>query len=194
MREPIRVGYGVWTLLVINATIVPLLACSVAAARSRAWRRAMKTRAASETLRVRLLSDPCLWCWEIADPHRNDRLLYSSWTNEWSAYESREEALRAGQARLAELESAAAGRGGAGERREERRQRRGSARVSRRTGANAAVTLLLIGVLAATAAPAGATERSRPGEGGVSTVEILPGGRRITVERSIPPSIAGGQR
>lgn len=119
----------------------------------------MKTPVASGTLRVRLLSDPCLWCWEIADPHRNDGLLYSSWANEWSAYESREEALRAGQARLAELQSSAARRASAGERREEQRQGRGSAGVSRRGGVNAAITLLLIGVLAATAAPASATER-----------------------------------
>lgn len=51
--------------------------------------------------------DPCLWCWEIADPDRNGALLYSSWADEWKGYESREEALRAGEAQLAALTRAA---------------------------------------------------------------------------------------
>lgn len=187
MREAIRVGYGVWSLVVVNATALVLLAFSFAALRSLAGRRAMKTPVASGTLRVRLLSDPCLWCWEIADPHRNDALLYGSWANEWSAYESREEALRAGQARLAELQFSGAGLS-RGERREERRHGRGSAGVSRRTGVNAAVTVLLIGALAATAAPASATERVgevfRRVRGAVVTIR--------TTERGVDgPSTAG---
>jgi hypothetical protein len=59
-------------------------------------------------VRVRLLPDPCLWCWEIVD--RGGPLIHSSWTAEWTAYASREEALAAGRARLIELWCADAGR------------------------------------------------------------------------------------
>lgn len=58
-------------------------------------------------VRARLLPEPCLWCWEIVD--RGGTLIHSSWTAEWTAYVSREEALAAGRARLAELRSAEAG-------------------------------------------------------------------------------------
>src|SRR2546430_16237783 len=51
------------------------------------------------TVEVRLLPDPCLWCWEIRDAHRNE-VLESSWAGEWTAYSSPEEALRAGRRRL----------------------------------------------------------------------------------------------
>ena len=51
------------------------------------------------TVEVRLLPDPCLWCWEIRDSDR-DEVLESSWANEWTAYSSPEEALRAGRRRL----------------------------------------------------------------------------------------------
>jgi hypothetical protein len=54
-------------------------------------------------LRVRLLPEPCLWCWEIVDRRRGDIFVHSSWTAEWMAYESREEALTAGRRRLSEL-------------------------------------------------------------------------------------------
>ncbi len=182
MREASRAGHGVWSLLVVNATGVVLLAASCAALRSRGRKRAMKTPAAPETLRVRLLSDSCLWCWEIADPHRDGALVYSSWANEWNAYESREDALRAGQARLAELRSAGAGRASAAERRVERWHGRGSRGVSRRTGMNAAIALLLIGVLAATVVPAGATERVgevfRRVRGAVVTIRTTDGASR----------------
>jgi hypothetical protein len=63
----------------------------------------MRRRATAMDLRVRLLSEPCLWCWEIVDRHRGDTLVRSSWTAEWMAYESREEALTAGRRRLSEL-------------------------------------------------------------------------------------------
>lgn len=66
----------------------------------------MSTPVASVDLGVRLLPDPCLWCWEITDPRRG-AVVYSSWAHEWSAYGSREEAVRAGQARLAQLARAA---------------------------------------------------------------------------------------
>ena len=55
-----------------------------------------------QTVRVRLLSEPCLWCWEIRD-EANSELIESSWTSEWTAYASRREALEAGEARLAQL-------------------------------------------------------------------------------------------
>lgn len=40
---------------------------------------------------VRLLNDPCLWAWEIRDPARNE-VVASSWTTEWRAFDSAEEA------------------------------------------------------------------------------------------------------
>ena len=54
------------------------------------------------TLRIRLLPDPCLWCWEILD-EAEDELVESSWASMWSAYTSREAAQAAGQRRLGEL-------------------------------------------------------------------------------------------
>ena len=48
---------------------------------------------------VELMDDPCLWRWEIRDASRGD-VLADSWTRDWAAYESREEAYRAGRARL----------------------------------------------------------------------------------------------
>ena len=45
---------------------------------------------------VELMGDPCLWRWEIRDASRNE-VLADSWTRDWTAYESREEAYRAGQ-------------------------------------------------------------------------------------------------
>ena len=56
------------------------------------------------TVEVRLLSDPCLWYWEIRDPVSHE-LVESSWTAGWVAYDSREEARLAGHRRLAELRS-----------------------------------------------------------------------------------------
>ena len=45
------------------------------------------------TVEVRLLPDPCLWCWEIRDAQGG--LVESSWANHWTAYPSRKEALAA---------------------------------------------------------------------------------------------------
>ncbi|HXD97573.1 MAG TPA: hypothetical protein VN646_13570 [Candidatus Acidoferrum sp.] len=54
------------------------------------------------TVAVDLMSEPCLWRWEIRDPARGE-VVADSWTNEWMAYESSDEALRAAQARLTSL-------------------------------------------------------------------------------------------
>ena len=51
------------------------------------------------TVTVDLMAEPCLWRWEIRDPKR-DEVVASSWTDEWMAYESPEEALRAAGVRL----------------------------------------------------------------------------------------------
>ena len=41
-------------------------------------------RAARLTVAVDLMSEPCLWRWEIRDPAR-DEVVASSWTHEWMA-------------------------------------------------------------------------------------------------------------
>ena len=48
---------------------------------------------------VELMDDPCLWRWAIRDPAHNE-VLADSWTRDWTAFESREEAYRAGRAKL----------------------------------------------------------------------------------------------
>ncbi len=53
-------------------------------------------------LRVRLLADPCLWCWEIHDSSLH-QIVESSWTSRWMAYHSADEARDAGNTRLTEL-------------------------------------------------------------------------------------------
>ncbi len=63
----------------------------------------MSVPATAMDLTVRLLAEPCLWCWEIVDRRLGDTLVQSSWATEWMAYESRGEALAAGRRRLAEL-------------------------------------------------------------------------------------------
>jgi hypothetical protein len=50
---------------------------------------------------VRLLSEPSLWCWEICTDE--GRVIESSWTSSWTAYQSREEAESAGGARFGQL-------------------------------------------------------------------------------------------
>jgi hypothetical protein len=62
-------------------------------------------------LRVRLLAEPCLWCWEICDGV-DGPLVESSWASEWVAFASRQEATAAGARRLAELETARFASGG----------------------------------------------------------------------------------
>ena len=54
------------------------------------------------TVEVQLMADPALWCWEIRD-QSGGRVLENSWTAEWNAYESSEEAYRAAQARQRSL-------------------------------------------------------------------------------------------
>jgi len=54
------------------------------------------------TVEVRLLSDPCLWAWEILDRNRGG-VVDSSWDSEWTAYESAKEAYSAGRRRLTNL-------------------------------------------------------------------------------------------
>jgi hypothetical protein len=54
------------------------------------------------TVEVELMTDPCLWSWQIRDPARGE-VLENSWTCEWKAYESSEEALRAARERLDSL-------------------------------------------------------------------------------------------
>ena len=54
------------------------------------------------TIAVHLMAEPCLWQWEIRDPSRNE-VVASSWSSEWMAYESRDEAYRAGQVRLSSI-------------------------------------------------------------------------------------------
>jgi hypothetical protein len=56
----------------------------------------------SLTVEVRLLTDPCLWTWDIRDRMRGE-VVDSSWTGEWMAYESPEEAYRAGRRRLTSI-------------------------------------------------------------------------------------------
>lgn len=52
---------------------------------------------------VRLMTEPCLWCWEIHDTvHGN--IVTGSWISEWMAYVSSEEALAAANSRLRELD------------------------------------------------------------------------------------------
>jgi len=61
-----------------------------------------RTRQQSLSLEVQLMSEPCLWRWEIRD-HERGEVIESSWTREWMAYESLEEAERAGRQRLTSL-------------------------------------------------------------------------------------------
>src|SRR5207245_11740183 len=54
------------------------------------------------SVEVQLMTEPCLWRWEIRDRVRGE-IVDSSWTREWMAYESPEEALHAGRQRLTSL-------------------------------------------------------------------------------------------
>jgi len=54
------------------------------------------------SVEVRLMNEPSFWGWEIRDRER-DEVVDSSWTREWMAYESPEEALQAGRRRLTSL-------------------------------------------------------------------------------------------
>ena len=54
------------------------------------------------TVNVHLMSEPCLWCWEIVDAEHG-ALVESSWATEWTGYTSSREALQAGVIRLTNL-------------------------------------------------------------------------------------------
>lgn len=54
------------------------------------------------TVSVRLLGEPCLWCWDIVDVE-GGTVIESSWATEWTGYVSSRDALRAGTMRLADL-------------------------------------------------------------------------------------------
>lgn len=60
------------------------------------------TPSAPLTVAVRLLPDPCLWAWEIRDRDHGG-VIDNSWDSEWTAYDSAEEAYRAGRRRLTRL-------------------------------------------------------------------------------------------
>jgi hypothetical protein len=57
------------------------------------------------TIAVDLMAEPCLWRWEIRDPSRG-QVVADSWTQDWMAYDSPDEALRAGRDRLTSLPDA----------------------------------------------------------------------------------------
>lgn len=50
-------------------------------------------------VRVRLLTEPSLWCWEICD-RRSGRVVDSNWEATWTAYPSRAGASEAGGEQL----------------------------------------------------------------------------------------------
>ena len=56
------------------------------------------------TVRVRFVSDPCVlaWAWELVDP-ATGRVLESSWTDRWTAYDSAAHARAEGERRLEAL-------------------------------------------------------------------------------------------
>jgi hypothetical protein len=51
---------------------------------------------------VDLMTEPCLWRWEIRHPKTN-KVVASSWTHDWMAYQTSEDALRAVAARLSSM-------------------------------------------------------------------------------------------
>jgi hypothetical protein len=51
------------------------------------------------TVEVRPISESSRWCWEIWDTVRGE-VVEGCWPSDWTAYDSREAALRAGQLRL----------------------------------------------------------------------------------------------
>jgi hypothetical protein len=50
---------------------------------------------------VKLLPQPCLWCWEIRDTRSGS--VETSWERDWTAYDSPQQALAAGLERVALL-------------------------------------------------------------------------------------------
>jgi hypothetical protein len=59
-------------------------------------------RDARLTVKLRLLSDPSLWCWKIVDV-ADDTVVESSWATNWTGYTSSPEAFGAGIRRLTDL-------------------------------------------------------------------------------------------
>jgi hypothetical protein len=53
-------------------------------------------------VKVNLMSEPCLWCWEIVDTN-DGTLIESSWATDWTGYVSSYEAWGAGILRCNEL-------------------------------------------------------------------------------------------
>jgi hypothetical protein len=70
---------------------------------STAWAR-LGERAQRFCLEIRLVTEPCLWCWEIRDAV-NGHSLGSSWNDDWMAYDSSREALLAAMHRLTEMKA-----------------------------------------------------------------------------------------
>ena len=52
---------------------------------------------------VRLMVEPCLWCWEIRDTIR-ETVVNSSWADDWAAYDSAQEAFGGANHRLMALD------------------------------------------------------------------------------------------
>jgi hypothetical protein len=61
-----------------------------------------RTRTPAYTVRIELMSEPCLWRWEIRDD-QDGKVIESSWIRDWMAYDSREEAYGAAGRRLQSL-------------------------------------------------------------------------------------------
>ena len=59
-------------------------------------------RPAGLCLEIRLMTEPCLWCWEIWDVVTGHR-VGSSWNDDWMAYDSSREVLLAAMHRLTEI-------------------------------------------------------------------------------------------
>jgi len=55
------------------------------------------------------MAEPCLWRWDIRDPKTNE-VVASSWADDWIAYETSEDALRAVSVRLGSMARARRGR------------------------------------------------------------------------------------
>lgn len=54
-------------------------------------------------IHLHLMAEPCLWCWEVRDLVHG-QLIKSSWANEWTAYDSAEEARLAAELQVTELD------------------------------------------------------------------------------------------
>ena len=81
----------------------PLSHCAPAEVRDTTSYELVTTAVPRFRLTVQLMDDPCLWRWDIYDPARGG-LVESSWSSEWAAYRSAEEAYQAGRERLRTLE------------------------------------------------------------------------------------------